>query len=233
MDSTVIGRLRVEVRGGTVEVVGSKPSLSLPIGESPLVIGRSKGCALALDDKQVSKLHAELVATELGVRVRDLGSRNGTYVDEHRIDQGYLTSAAIVQCGDTKLRFKPARVEEKDVPRRTEFGRLVGRTPAMVDIFEKLAKVAATDISLLILGETGTGKELVAKAVHDAGDRASKPFVVIDCTTVPSALAESTLFGHERGSFTGASERRDTSAVTPEILAQIRLELAAQPEKRR
>jgi DNA-binding NtrC family response regulator len=208
MESTVIGRLRIEVRGGSLEIVGSKDSSSVPIGSSAVVVGRSKGCTLVVDDKQVSKLHAEFVATEFGVRVRDLGSRNGTYVGEHRVDQAYLTSTATVQCGDTKLRFKPARAEEKDMPKRTEFGRLVGRTPEMVDVFEKLARVAATDISLLILGETGTGKELVAKAVHEAGDRASKPFVVIDCTTVPSALAESTLFGHERGSFTGASERR-------------------------
>jgi hypothetical protein len=101
MESTVVGRLRLEVRGGTLDLVGAKHAPTITIGDAPVVIGRSKGCTLVLDDKQVSKVHAELVATEFGVRLRDLGSRNGTYAGDHRVGELFLTSAAVVQCGDS------------------------------------------------------------------------------------------------------------------------------------
>ena len=76
-----------------------------------------------------------------------------------------------------------------------------------------LEKVSSTPLSVLIVGETGTGKELVAKAIHDASDRKSKAFVVVDCGSIPPTLAESILFGHEKGAFTGASERRNGALV--------------------
>ena len=90
------------------------------------------------------------------------------------------------------------------------FGPLVGNSPKMRRVFGVLEKVAPTPLSVLILGETGTGKELAAKAIHDAGHAGDKrkPFVVVDCGSIPPTLAESILFGHEKGPFTGASERR-------------------------
>ncbi len=207
MDSTVIGRSRLEVRGGTLEIVGAK-STRITIGTDPCTIGRTAGCTIVLDDKQVSKVHAELIATDLGVHLRDLDSRNGTFLGEHRVHDAYLTKPALIRCGDTKLSFTPKRPEEHVATVRNQFGRLVGSTPEMRAIFDKLALIAPTDISVLIGGETGTGKELVAQAIHDASTRAKGPFVVIDCGAIPASLAESTLFGHERGSFTGAVEKR-------------------------
>jgi DNA-binding NtrC family response regulator len=88
------------------------------------------------------------------------------------------------------------------------FGPLVGNAPPMRAIFDRLGKVAPTDLTVLIQGETGTGKELVAQAIHNASARAKKPFVVVDCGSIPPSLAEGTLFGHERGAFTGAIEKR-------------------------
>src|SRR6185503_20430691 len=88
------------------------------------------------------------------------------------------------------------------------FGPLVAESPGMRAIFERLSKVAATDLTVLITGETGTGKELVAQALHLGSPRAKKPFVVVDCGSIPPTLAEATLFGHERGAFTGAVDRR-------------------------
>ena len=95
-----------------------------------------------------------------------------------------------------------------DVGFADRFGPLVGTSPKMRRVFSVLERVANTPLSVLILGETGTGKELVAKAIHDASDRKAGPFVVVDCGSIPPTLAESILFGHEKGSFTGADERR-------------------------
>jgi two-component system response regulator AtoC len=85
---------------------------------------------------------------------------------------------------------------------------LVGQSPAMVAVYTLVARVARLDTTVLIQGETGTGKELVARAVHRASARAAGPFVVVDCTAVPEGLFESELFGHERGAFTGALSAR-------------------------
>jgi two-component system, NtrC family, response regulator AtoC len=85
---------------------------------------------------------------------------------------------------------------------------LVGQAPQMVEIYKLVARVANLDATVLILGETGTGKELVARAIHYAGPRAERPFVVVDCAALPETLFESELFGHERGAFTGAVAAR-------------------------
>jgi transcriptional regulator with GAF, ATPase, and Fis domain len=86
----------------------------------------------------------------------------------------------------------------------TRFGEIIGACDAMRDIFKKISRVASTDISVLVEGETGTGKELVARALHDRSNRAGKPFVVINCGAIPENLLESEFFGHVRGAFTGA-----------------------------
>ncbi len=88
------------------------------------------------------------------------------------------------------------------------FGPLVGSTPVMRALFERLRTLAPTTVSVLVEGETGTGKELVAQALHENSQRCDKPFVIVDCAAIPSGLAESILFGHEKGAFTGATSRR-------------------------
>ena len=81
---------------------------------------------------------------------------------------------------------------------------MIGQSAAMREIFAALEKIAASDLTVMITGETGTGKELVARGIHNASPRRDKPFVVLDCGSIPKDLIESTLFGHEKGSFTGA-----------------------------
>ncbi len=209
MDSTIVAKGRFEVRGGTLTVAkgkGTKPKLE--IGPETNVVGRNEACDLVLDDRKVSAVHMELVATERGVRVRDLGSRNGTFVGDTRIGEVYLLKPTSVVCGDTILEFAPTRAEQVDIPDVAEFGPLVGTSAGMRAVFERLRKTAPTELTVLITGETGTGKELVAQAIHEASPRANKPFVVVDCGAIPASLAESALFGHERGSFTGAVDKR-------------------------
>jgi DNA-binding NtrC family response regulator len=209
VDATIVAKGKLEVRGGTLSVKRGKANKdSIEIGPDPLVVGRNESCDLVLDDKKVSAVHVELVATERGVRVRDLGSRNGTFIMDTRVGEVYLTKPTNLACGETTLEFGPSNPEEITVPDVAEFGPLVGSSAGMRAIFEKLRKAAPTDLTVLILGETGTGKELIAAAIHGASSRANKPFVVVDCGAIPPSLAESALFGHERGAFTGAVDKR-------------------------
>jgi DNA-binding NtrC family response regulator len=209
VESTIVAKGRFEVRGGKLTVqrgTANKPDLE--IGPETQVVGRNEACDLVLDDKKVSAVHMELVATERGVRVRDLGSRNGTFVGDTRIGEVYLTKNTLITCGETSLSFTPVAPEQVAVPDVAEFGPLVGSSATMRNVFEKLRKAAPTELTVLVTGETGTGKELVAQAIHQASNRANKPFVVVDCGSIPASLAESALFGHERGSFTGAVDKR-------------------------
>src|SRR5580692_11520538 len=205
MDATIVAKGRFEVLGGTLTVTkgkGTKPKLE--IGPETNVVGRNEACDLVLDDRKVSAVHMELVATERGVRLRDLGSRNGTFIGDTRVGEVFITKHAYVALGDAMVEFSPSVPHEVEVPELGGFGPLVGSSAGMRTVFERLKKAAPTDLTVLVTGETGTGKELVAQAIHEASSRAHKPFVVVDCGSIPATLAESALFGHERGSFTGA-----------------------------
>ncbi len=208
LDATVAGKNKVEVRGGRVKAARHSGGAWVDIGAEPVVVGRNAACKLVLDDGKVSAVHAELVATEQGVRVRDLGSRNGTFVGGVRVGEVYLSTPSKLRIGETEVIFEPVRPERITVSTIPSFGPMVAASPVMRGIFERLGKVSPTDLTLLITGETGTGKELVAQAMHLASPRAKKPFVVVDCGSIPPTLAEATLFGHERGAFTGAVDKR-------------------------
>ncbi len=209
MDATVVAKGKVEVRGGALTVKRGEANKShIEIGADTIVVGRNEACDLVVDDRKVSAVHMEFVATERGVRVRDLGSRNGSFLQDTRIGEVYILKPCVVTLGDTALEFLPSNPEQVDVPDAAQFGPLVGSSAGMRTVFERLRKAAPTELTVLILGETGTGKELVAAAIHGASARANKPFVVVDCGAIPPSLAESALFGHERGSFTGAVDKR-------------------------
>jgi DNA-binding NtrC family response regulator len=214
MEATLLGSERIEVRGGTLSVTSGKANVeTLTVGAEPCVVGRSPGCQLVLDDKRASATHLEVVATERGVRVRDLGSTNGTYLGDHRIVEAFFAKPATLRCGATVIELKPGKPERVALSKAEQFGRLVGAVPQMRALFERLRVLSPTNLAVLIEGETGTGKELVAGAIHEASDRALKPFVVIDCGAIPPHLAESTLFGHEKGAFTGALSKRASPFV--------------------
>jgi DNA-binding NtrC family response regulator len=208
LDVTVGLRNRVNVRGGRIRV-GSDGEW-FDVGQDPLIVGRNPACQVVVEDGKVSAVHAEFVATEQGVKVRDLGSRNGTYVAEVRVGEVTVTSQCTLRIGATDVHFEPLRPEKVTVPAIPAFGPLVGHSESMRKIFDRLTKVAPTDLTLLIGGETGTGKELAALALHLASKRKDKPFVVVDCGSIPQSLAEAHLFGHERGAFTGAIDKHNS-----------------------
>jgi len=172
-------------------------------------IGSHPSNDLVVQDPTVSRFHCELMIAGGHVRVRDLGSRNGVAIGSTLLVEGAIAGGTALVIGKTRLRVDvddgSAEIELSD---RDAFGSLVGVSAVMRELFSRLEKVAPTDATVLVEGETGTGKEGVAEALHDASPRARAPFVVVDCGAIPAALLESELFGHEAGAFTGASERR-------------------------
>ncbi len=177
-----------------------------------MVIGRSAVCDLHLNDRAVSNTHAEVEAIEGGWVLRDLGSTNGCFLGDVRLREVVLPLGARVRVGQTTLQVEPAAgVVEIALSTDDRFHDLVGRSVAMRQVFAQLERVAQLDLTVLVTGETGTGKELVARALHRASKRAQGPLVVQDCSAIPRDLVESVLFGHERGAFTGAHERRPGS----------------------
>ncbi|MFO0670556.1 MAG: sigma 54-interacting transcriptional regulator [Polyangiaceae bacterium] len=193
------------VRGGVLKAPGKDP---LTIDVDPVVIGRDEAALVSVADPEVSAFHCELRAVAEGIAVRDLGSTNGTFVGTLRVREAVVTQPTEIVVGSTRLLIEPTAKKRVDVGYSDRFGGLVGSSPKMRRVFSVLEKVSPTALSVLILGETGTGKEVVAKSVHDASPRKDGPFVVVDCGAIPSTLAESILFGHEKGAFTGAHERR-------------------------
>jgi DNA-binding NtrC family response regulator len=220
LDTTAKSEEFVEVIGGSVAVLspqtGEPAGPPIAVGTTPCIVGRGEHCQLVVRDPRVSVSHCELLACEGGVRVRDLDSRNGTFVHQARIESGgsvYLTADARLRCGETWFAFRAKSPEAVPISSSRTFGPLVGRSPAMRRIYAQLDRVAPHDVNVLITGETGTGKELVAQAIHLASRRQRAPFVIVDCTTIPASLAESRLFGHEKGAFTGAVARQTSPFV--------------------
>ncbi|MGE0791442.1 MAG: sigma 54-interacting transcriptional regulator [Sandaracinaceae bacterium] len=174
------------------------------------VVGQSRGAGLRVPDPRASRLHCELEPRADGVWVRDLASSNGTWVGGVRVERARLDPGAILRVGDTDLLMHVER-GEPTVERWPDarFGELFGGSPRMRELFAEMARVAMSSRTVLIEGETGTGKELVARALHDASPRGLAPYVVVDCGALPEPLLESELFGHAKGAFTGATHARD------------------------
>jgi DNA-binding NtrC family response regulator len=174
-----------------------------------LRIGTAGDNDLVLSDESVSRYHLELSGTEAGIRVRDLGSTNGTRVGGLRVDSAVAPSGTTITIGRTQLLVHSSKRGVVELHDDVHFGRhLYGMTPVMRRLFRDLDKAADKDLPVLIQGESGTGKELVARTLHERGPRAEGPFVTVDCGAVTPNLVASELFGHERGAYTGADSRR-------------------------
>ncbi|HEY4059692.1 MAG TPA: sigma 54-interacting transcriptional regulator [Kofleriaceae bacterium] len=198
--SARLRRCRVEV------VTGPDAGLVRDIEASVIRVGARRGNDVQLTDSKVSGLHCEIRLDDRGYRLRDLDSTNGTYVSGLRINDVYIQPGAQIALGGTRFKFDPlgdsVEIELSDTDR---FGSMIGRSVKMRELFARLEKLAKADTTVLVTGETGAGKELVAEALHDYSPRKDGPFVVLDCGSIPPNLIESELFGHERGAFTGAT----------------------------
>jgi transcriptional regulator with GAF, ATPase, and Fis domain len=174
-----------------------------------LSIGTSEGNDLRLTDPAVSRHHCALRTHERGLELRDLGSRNGTFLGDAEIARGYVRSGARITIGKTTVVVRVLDTEiEQPIADGDRFGELLGGSAPMRRLYPVLESCARSAATVLVRGETGTGKELIAEAIHANGDRKHEPFVVVDCSALSHDLAESELFGHDRGAFTGADQAR-------------------------
>jgi DNA-binding NtrC family response regulator len=178
-------------------------------GAAELAIGTAAANAVILTDPAVSRYHIAITPTPRGHLVRDLGSTNGTMINGVAIERAYLAPGAVIALGQSRLRFEALGGEERAaLSSDARWGRALGASEAMRRIFAVLPRLAESDATILLEGETGTGKGLLAEAIHEASPRAGGPFVVLDCGSIPPTLIESELFGHEKGAFTGATAAR-------------------------
>src|SRR5262249_51668114 len=181
------------------------PSLEWIFDKEEIRIGSMDDNDVVLGDDTVSRYHCRITQEDNGYVLLDQRSTNGTFVNKVRIREAFLKPGSIVSVGQSQLRFNAREEEVEIVPSRSDHcAGLIGGNARMREIYAIIEKIAPTATTVVIDGETGTGKEVVAQAIHSLSPRARNDFVVFDCGAVPPNLIESELFGHEKGSFTGA-----------------------------
>ena len=187
----------------------------ITLGAVKIRVGREAeaGVDLVLPDPTVSRVHAALTPFpgEETLLLEDCGSSNGVFLNGHRIEQASARAGDVVRLGDSLLvvvRVAPAPPDD------AEGLGLVGRSPLLAALRAMVRKVAPSALPVLIGGETGTGKELVAAAVHAASGRRGA-FVPVNCAALPATLVENILFGHRKGAFTGATSIRTAPSRAP------------------
>lgn len=177
------------------------------VGATPISVGTAASNDMCLSDRRVSRIHCQLFVRGDQVVIRDMNSTNGTYLDHTRVQEAMVRPGARIRIGTTELTLQSLALSaDSSGEARAGFGEMVGSSPLMQQLFAALQSVARSELTCLLLGETGTGKELAARALHEHSTRARKPFLVVDCAAVGPQFIEDKLFGHQRGAFTGASQ---------------------------
>ena len=181
------------------------PTLEWTFDKEEIRIGSMDDNDIVLHDDTVSRYHCKIVQDDTGYILVDNRSTNGTFINKVRIREGFLKPGCIVAVGQSQVKFNAREEEVQIVPSRSDrCAGLIGGNARMREIYSILEKIAPTATTVVIDGETGTGKEVVAQAIHSLSPRSRNDLVVFDCGAVPPNLIESELFGHEKGSFTGA-----------------------------
>ena len=216
-DLTYHTRLFTEVDSGALKLRhwklrvlnGPAAGKAIDLSRGSLLVGSGPGNDLLLPDNRVSRAHLEFRVLDAGLEARDLGSRNGLFLGKVRVTQCLIREPQVLRVGNTELAIEPADEELTLDEDLFCLGNLVGHSPAMRRLFGLIMRIASADVGVLIEGETGTGKELVAQEIHRLSGKPGRAPVVVDCGALPQGLVESELFGHERGAFTGAVSSRD------------------------
>ncbi|MFP2924742.1 sigma 54-interacting transcriptional regulator [Pyxidicoccus sp. 3LG] len=168
--------------------------------------GKDAGCDLVLQDRFASSRHLKVTRKDGTFHVVDLRSTNGTWLGPVRVFEAQVPLPTVLRVGETELVLESsAPAARKDV---ASFHGIIGGDPAVRQLAELIERVAPSSAAVTILGESGTGKELVARAIHACSQRANRPLIPVNCAAISKELIESELFGHEKGSFTGASGAR-------------------------
>lgn len=194
-----------------VALAGPDQGRSWKLSSGPLKVGQGASADVTLADPAVSRHHLTIEETPEGVRLCDPGSRNGTLVNGMPVKEAFLFPGSTIEIGDTVLRLQRQRAGGEA---RGNFAALVGQSAPMRSLFRELGKVATTSLSVVLIGETGTGKELVCRAIHQQSPRAARPYVVLDCAATDPSLMAAAMFGHTAGAFTGAAGARSGAFVS-------------------
>ncbi len=196
-------------RNKLMVIEGKDRNKELELVQPTLRVGTWEDNDLVLTDDTVSRHHLAIIEKKDGYLLKDLGSTNGTWVEGVKVREAFLKSGSIIRIGKTAIKFLPQEEKVRILPsEQFSFGELYGNNLEIREIFAILEKVAPSEVTVVLEGETGTGKELMAQAIHHRSNRAKGPFIVFDCGAVAANLIESELFGHEKGAFTGAASRR-------------------------
>jgi two-component system, NtrC family, response regulator AtoC len=217
---------REEPRGRRLYAAVDGQLVNVPVEALALItLGRAPESTVSLDHRSVSRAHAQ-IQTQPTLTVRDLGSSNGTWVKGNRLQGDAPVAIApgeVIRLGDVSVWIEQRATdpEEPGAALRTPAQRsgdspVVLEDTAMKALYELVDRVARGTINVLLLGETGVGKEVVARAIHFRSERAGHPFVAINCAAVSEQLLESELFGHEQGAFTGANTAKPGLLETAE-----------------
>lgn len=177
-------------------------------GERALCVGAGPTVDLVLEDPFISTRHATVRLARDGVVVEDLGSKNGTWVDGVTVERAWARMGAIIRFGRVSVRVVAGPLAPLVAREELPEGPVVGNSASFREVLRMLERAARVRSPVLLRGETGTGKEMAARVVHRGSERRNHPFVAINCGAIPEALAESELFGHVKGAFTGAHRDR-------------------------
>jgi DNA-binding NtrC family response regulator len=216
--------LQVRVRQGYKETVHR-------LGGEVFSVGKEPGNDLVLEDRFISSRHLRVSRRESGLHLMDPGSTNGTWLGSARLFDAEVPLHTTVRIGETELTFEPLSPQGR---KEVVFHGIIGREPAVRHLTEMIQRVAPSSAAVTVLGESGTGKELVARALHAASARADRAFIPVNCAAISKELIESELFGHEKGSFTGAMatrkgafEEADGGTLFLDEIGELPLELQA------
>lgn len=209
--------LKVDEKKGEITLGDAMLSVTLPDGrilqkniEQPtLSIGSHTTNDFVIPSDAVSLFHARLDLIDQVYYYSDLGSTNGSKIEGVNIERASLPPTCEISLGSLRLQFTLKEEKIAITPKDcSEFLDMVGKTKAMQKIFSMIEIIGGTDAPVLVTGETGTGKELVARALHELSRRFHKPFIPLNCAALPKEMIESEVFGHEKGAFTGAISER-------------------------
>jgi len=213
METLKHATVEMPVHALRVEVVAGVDLGACSGGESDsCAVGTAEGNDVVLHDPSASRFHLELTRQSDGIRVVDHRSTNGTWLGAVRIERAVLPPGTVLRIGASQVRIGDGPTSNVVLHPGESLAGMVGRSAVMRRLFTRIERAAQSGASTLVTGESGTGKELVARALHDLGPRRTRPFVVVDCGALAPTLVASELFGHERGSFTGA-DRQHIGAI--------------------
>ncbi len=191
---------------------GAATPQSFRLTRGSCVLGAAQGADIVLSDSTVSRRHVELTLAPEGVSIADLGSRNGTFYLGQRVERMTLALGSRFRVGSAEIWIEADEESLSETSSEdgqvTEYHAIVGASPAMRQLFARLKRLEGSLVNVLVQGESGVGKELIANAIHKGSLLAEAPFLAINCGALAKELVASELFGHKRGAFTGAHEAR-------------------------